>query len=77
LDKSYIFFEKCPPYEARQLLDAFVKNGIRFEVVATNPPPPVSTAGRCGIDAGVSVAVHSEDVEKAARVRVDIFKIQV
>lgn len=74
---EYVCFGTYSSYEARQLLDAFVKNDIRFEVDVANRPPPASMTGRFGIDAGVSIAIHTDDSEKATQQRADVFKVQV
>lgn len=77
MEAEYVDFGIYSPYEARQLLDAFVENNIPFNVTEANRPPLASMTGRFGIDAGVSIAIPVDDSEKAMKLRADVFKVQV
>ena len=77
MEADYVDFGTYSPYEARQLLDAFVENGIRFDVSVANQPPLASMTGRFGVDAGVSIAIHMDDSENAVQLRNRVFKVQV
>jgi len=77
MDSDFVDFGTYSPSEARHLLDAFVMHGIRFDLAVANKLPPPSRYGRFGVDAGVSVAIHRDDAEAAARLRADVFKVQV
>jgi len=77
MESEFVDFGTYSPYEARQLLDAFVEAGIRFDGSVANQPPLASMTGRFGIDAGVSIAIHIDDSEKAMKLRADLFKVQV
>jgi hypothetical protein len=77
MEAEYIYLGTYSPYETRQLLDAFMKAGIRCDASVANRPVPDGRNGRYGVDAGVSIAVHMDDLEKALQMRAGIFKIQV
>ena len=77
MEGGYADFGTYSPYEARQLLDVFVKSDIRFDASVANQTPHASMTGRFGVDAGVSIAIHIDDSEKAMQLRADVFKVQV
>lgn len=77
METDYVDFGCYSPYETRQLLDAFVAAGIRFDAAVANRPPQASMTGRFGEAAGVAVSVHRDDAEKAMELRAVVFKVQV
>lgn len=69
--------------DAKTLLDAFAKHGIRFDVAVDASRLKAMTAaeaytgGTFGQGTSVAIAVHADDAEETGRILQRIFKIEV
>ena len=81
--EEFEYFGTYPNWDAEPLLEAFEKNDIRFECAvdashlkAMNPLAG-QHGGSFGNSAGIAIAVHIEDVDRAVEIRQKVFKIEV
>lgn len=81
--ETYEYIGTYPNSDARVLLDAFEKRGIRFDVnvdaaqLKGMNPVQARFGGQFGQGSGLAIAVHTDDVEDAIRIRQSVFKIMV
>ena len=78
----YEYFGIYPNFDAKLILDAFVKNNINFDIhvddsqIREMHPLQAAYGGTFGQGVGIAVLVHVDDIDEAMRIQQQVLKIE-